>query len=237
MRTVTDAERRARLGVRHALAEPASDVVAAARAVVCLHATEPTTVHLSAWARSGAARTEVDSALYGDRSLVKQLAMRRTVFAVPVDLLPAARVAAQQRAAGTECRRWRARSRWSGLGRRRVRSGLGSAAQDASQYGPAAPASARLGGAVATAGKPGSSAGAGRLPGPHRARRQRGDRARGQRRRLNRVPAGLDTFGRLAGPACPAANRGRRVRRAGAPLAVGLRPRDRRPTSSGGWGH
>jgi hypothetical protein len=104
MRTVTDAERRARLGVRHALAEPASDVVAAARAVVCLHATEPTTVHLSAWARSGAARTEVDSALYGDRSLVKQLAMRRTVFAVPVDLLPAirgsaaARVAAQQRA-------------------------------------------------------------------------------------------------------------------------------------------
>lgn len=104
VRTVTDAERRARLGVRHALAEPVPDVLSAARAVVCLHATEPSSVHLSARARSGASRDEVDAALHTERSLVKQLAMRRTVFAVPVDLLPAvrgsaaARVAAQQSA-------------------------------------------------------------------------------------------------------------------------------------------
>ena len=104
MRTVTDAERRARLGVRHALARRAPDVLSAARAVVCLNATEPSSVHLSARARSAAGRADVEAALYAQRSLVKQLAMRRTVFAVPVDLLPAvrgsaaARVAAQQSA-------------------------------------------------------------------------------------------------------------------------------------------
>ena len=114
VRIVTDAERRARLGIRHALAlqvrhsraeEVARvDVLAATRAVVCLHATEAASVYLSAWARSGAARTDVEAALYRERSIVKQLAMRRTVFAVPLDLLPAvrgsaaARVAAQQTA-------------------------------------------------------------------------------------------------------------------------------------------
>jgi hypothetical protein len=107
-RTVTDVERRARLGVRHALAQHAwagtRDVLAAARAVVCLHATEAASVHLSAWARSGATQADVEDALYRDRTIVKQLAMRRTLFAFQVDLLPAvrgsaaARVAAQQRA-------------------------------------------------------------------------------------------------------------------------------------------
>jgi hypothetical protein len=98
-----DDERRARLGVRHALAAPVGDVLAAARAVVCLHATEPASVHLAARARCGASRSDVDRALYADRSVVKQLAMRRTVFAFPRDLLPAvwgsaaARVAGQQR--------------------------------------------------------------------------------------------------------------------------------------------
>ncbi len=102
MRHLDDDARRARLGVRHALAAPVADPVAAARAVTCLHATEPASVHLAAWARSGASLAEVDEALYDDRSLVKQLAMRRTVFAFPRELLPAvwgsaaARVAEQQ---------------------------------------------------------------------------------------------------------------------------------------------
>jgi hypothetical protein len=102
-RHIDDRERRARLGVRHGLAVPVADTLAAARAMVCLHATEPASVHLAAWARSGAGRDEVDRALYVDRSVVKQLAMRRTVFAFPRELLPAvwgsasARVAAQQR--------------------------------------------------------------------------------------------------------------------------------------------
>ncbi len=102
MRHIGDDERRARLGTRHALAAPVPDALAAARAVTCLHATEPASVHLSARARSGASVAEVDQALYADRTLVKQLAMRRTLFAFPRELLPAAwgsagaRVAAQQ---------------------------------------------------------------------------------------------------------------------------------------------
>ncbi len=96
---ITDDERRARLGVRHALATPARSVEDAVDAVVCLHATEPASVHLSAFARSGATRDDVDRALYEDRTVVRQLAMRRTVFAFPRDLLPAARGSAAARVA------------------------------------------------------------------------------------------------------------------------------------------
>lgn len=104
MHTITDDQRRTRLGRRHALARPVGSVVEAAAAMTCLHATEPASVHLAAHARSGASLEDVDRALYSDRSVVKQLAMRRTVFAFPRELLPAvwgsaaARVAEQLRA-------------------------------------------------------------------------------------------------------------------------------------------
>lgn len=99
MRTVTDKERRARIGVRHGLAVPVAGVEAATRAVTCLHATEPANVYLAAFARSGASRDDVDKALYADRSVVRQLAMRRTVFAFPRDVLPAVRGSASARVA------------------------------------------------------------------------------------------------------------------------------------------
>ena len=99
MRVISDDERRARLGLRHALAEPASSIEEAVAAVVCLHATEPANVFLSAHARSGASRDEIDHALYEDRTVVRQLAMRRTVFAFPRDLLPAVRGSASARVA------------------------------------------------------------------------------------------------------------------------------------------
>jgi hypothetical protein len=84
MRRISDQERRARLGVRHALAAPASDVVEAARSVVALHGTDPASTVLSALARTnGAVAADMERALYDDRSLVRVLAMRRTVFAVP----------------------------------------------------------------------------------------------------------------------------------------------------------
>ncbi len=105
VRHVDDDERRARLGVRHGLARPLADTLAAARAMTCLHATEPASVHLAAWARSGATREEVDRALYADRSVVKQLAMRRTVFAFPRELLPAVWGSASARVAGQQLRR------------------------------------------------------------------------------------------------------------------------------------
>ena len=69
--------------------------------MACLHATEPASVYLSVVARSDAVRADVHRALYTERTVVKQLAMRRTLFAFPRDALPAAwgsasaRVAAQ----------------------------------------------------------------------------------------------------------------------------------------------
>ena len=92
MRTFDVAERRARLGVRHALApgHGASDVVDAAAAVVALHGTDPATTVLSAVLRSpGSTPDDVVRALYDDRSLVRVLSMRRTVFAVPPTLATA----------------------------------------------------------------------------------------------------------------------------------------------------
>ncbi len=93
MRHVPDDERRARLARRHAIAPGTrvADPVAATRAMTVLHATEPATVYLSLHARvDGLKPDDVDRALYEDRSLVKQLAMRRTLFVFPRELLPAA---------------------------------------------------------------------------------------------------------------------------------------------------
>ena len=106
VRHVDDRERRARLAVRHALHPDhrVTDTLAATRAMTVLHATEAATVHLAVHARTdGPTAADVDRALYEERSVLKQLAMRRTLFVVPRDLLPAAlgsasaRVAAEQR--------------------------------------------------------------------------------------------------------------------------------------------
>src|SRR5689334_10767393 len=53
VRTVTDAERRARLAQRHALApgHAAGSPEAVTRALTVLHSTEPPTPYLSCWAR------------------------------------------------------------------------------------------------------------------------------------------------------------------------------------------
>ena len=108
MRHVSDNERRARLAVRHALA-PASRLgtpEAVAEAIIGLHSTEPATVYLSYWARSQSPeRAHLERALYEERSLVKQLAMRRTLFAFPRALLPAALSSAAARVASTEQKR------------------------------------------------------------------------------------------------------------------------------------
>jgi hypothetical protein len=105
MRHVSDDERRARLAVRHALA-PAYRVdspEAATRAMTVLHATDAATVYLSSWARVESLRiADVDGELYEQRSLVRQLAMRRTLFVFPRDLLPAVWPSASARVAGIE---------------------------------------------------------------------------------------------------------------------------------------
>lgn len=92
MQSFDVAERRRRLAVRHRLAAGTrdGDVVAAARSVVALHGTDPGSMFVAAWARTeGLAVGDVEQALYDDRSLVRVLAMRRTVFAVPTDDVPA----------------------------------------------------------------------------------------------------------------------------------------------------
>jgi len=101
MRTVSDDERRGRLAIRHALAPGfrVDSVEAAVEAMTCLHATEQANVYLSAFARSDAPMKEIDRALYDDRTVVRQLAMRRTVFAFPRELLPAVRGSASARVA------------------------------------------------------------------------------------------------------------------------------------------
>lgn len=84
-------ERRRRLGVRHRLAAGTrdADVVAAAASVVALHATDPGSTFLAAWARTeGLAVADVERALYDERSLVRVMAMRRTVFVVPTHDVP-----------------------------------------------------------------------------------------------------------------------------------------------------
>ncbi len=108
MQVVGIDERRARLARRHHLAPEAKagEVVEAARSLVCLHATTPSTVYLSAWARvDGFTLAAMDSALYSDRTLVKHLAMRRTLFAFPTDDLGAVQAGASARVADAEGRR------------------------------------------------------------------------------------------------------------------------------------
>ncbi len=105
MRHVTDEERRARLGIRHALVPSArvGSAEATVESVVALHATDPATVYVSYWTRSEAPQAaDLERALYRDRSLVKQLAMRRTLFVFPRDLLAATWASASVRVAHAE---------------------------------------------------------------------------------------------------------------------------------------
>jgi Winged helix DNA-binding domain len=108
VRTFDIAERRARLAWRHRLAPGvrAPDALAAADSLVCLHATDPATIYLAAWARvDGLGTADLDKALYADRTLVKHLCMRRTLFVFNTNLFGVIQAAASNRVAGQERRR------------------------------------------------------------------------------------------------------------------------------------
>ena len=80
-------ERRRRLLVRHHLARPAATVEQVAADMVGLHSTDPATVVLSLQARLDPfAVADLEDALYERRTLLRMLAMRRTMFVVPLDL-------------------------------------------------------------------------------------------------------------------------------------------------------
>lgn len=101
---VDDVQRRARLQRRQLLDGTAGHTpTAVADAVVGLHATAPSTVHLSAWARGGAPTpAAIQTALHDDRRLVKQLAMRRTLFVMTRPMLAEAVGAVGPRVAASE---------------------------------------------------------------------------------------------------------------------------------------
>lgn len=116
---MTAAQRRARLVRRHLLtpaARSTATVEEVVAALTCLHATEPATVHLSVAARSPADRAAVEQALYVDRTVVKQLAMRRTLFAFPAEVLPHVWVSASARVAGQLSTRLAGEVEANGLG-------------------------------------------------------------------------------------------------------------------------
>ncbi|HZA87366.1 MAG TPA: winged helix DNA-binding domain-containing protein, partial [Acidimicrobiales bacterium] len=110
-RSITAAERRTRLGVRHRLAGSAraTDVADVARSLVALHATDPATVFLAVAARMHDPTVgAVEQALYDDRSLVRILGMRRTMFVVPIALVPVVHAACTRAIAATQRRRYAA---------------------------------------------------------------------------------------------------------------------------------
>ena len=77
----------------------------AARGVVCLHGTDSSSVYLAAWARmTEPSVAALDEALYERRTLVRLLAMRRTVFVVPTEDAPIIQAAAATAVARVERR-------------------------------------------------------------------------------------------------------------------------------------
>jgi hypothetical protein len=108
MRRMGVRERRARLGLRHRLAGRAlaGDPVEVARSLVAVHSTDPSSVYLAMQARMtrGDIRC-VDRALYEDRTLIRLLGMRRTVFVAALDIAPLIQAACSRAVAATERRK------------------------------------------------------------------------------------------------------------------------------------
>jgi len=108
VRTVSVAERRSRLARRHflsadACAAPIADITGA---LIGLHATDPASPYLSLWARSPQfAIADLDRELYERRSVVKHLAMRRTLWVVRATDLAMIQPGASDRVADNERRR------------------------------------------------------------------------------------------------------------------------------------
>ena len=112
-------ERRARLGLRHRLAAgtQVASVAEAASALVVIHASDSPSVFLQARARmSTSSPADIERELYEERSVLRMLAMRRTLFLVPVEDVPIVHAAASRAVAETERRRTIAMLTEAGVG-------------------------------------------------------------------------------------------------------------------------
>jgi Winged helix DNA-binding domain len=108
MRRFGQAERRARLGVRHRLASSAlaADPAEVASSLVAVHSTDPSSVYLGVLTRmAGGAIADVERALYQDKTLLRLLGMRRTVFVTTPDNAAVIQAAAARAVAATERRK------------------------------------------------------------------------------------------------------------------------------------
>ncbi|MGH2867318.1 MAG: winged helix DNA-binding domain-containing protein [Solirubrobacteraceae bacterium] len=94
MQKITVAQRRRAMVRRHHLAGDADGPEAVTRALIALHATDPASVFLSVLARSAASTlADVGEAMYGRRSLVRWMAMRRTLFVFAREDIPTVQAA------------------------------------------------------------------------------------------------------------------------------------------------
>jgi hypothetical protein len=108
MQRMSVQERRARLGWRHRLARGAlaDDPVEVARSLVAVHSTDPSSVYLGLLARmTGGGIGCVERALYQDRTLIRLLGMRRTVFVTTLDIAPVIQAACSDTVAANERRK------------------------------------------------------------------------------------------------------------------------------------
>jgi len=89
VRRIDDRERRARLARRHHLLPEVQgrDPVRVADELVGIHATEPTSPYVGLAARTGGIpQADIATAMFDERSLIRIIGMRRTLFVVPLEL-------------------------------------------------------------------------------------------------------------------------------------------------------
>lgn len=108
VRTISDAERRNRLAVRHRLvaAVRTNDVASIADDLVALHSSDPATVFLSAMVRMPEPDPAlVHAALYEKRTVLRHHAMRRTIWVMTPRVAQLAHAAATAKIARAERKR------------------------------------------------------------------------------------------------------------------------------------
>jgi Winged helix DNA-binding domain len=108
MQRIGARERRARLGLRHRLAGGAlaGGPVEVARSLVAVHSTDPSSVYLTMLARMTAGGIQaVERALYQDKTLIRLLGMRRTVFVAALEIAPLIQAACSRAVAARERRK------------------------------------------------------------------------------------------------------------------------------------